>query len=109
MTDATVIPLPMWQRILNNQRFQGLLWNAIKVLGIPALPFVQKWFPGTTVDTIGGDIVLGVPFVVGCAADWYRAHPDNILARAIKVINGGSASAAAVAKVGAAIIAAKPA
>lgn len=99
MTDQTATQIPLWQRVLNNQRFQMFLWNAVKVSGLSALPLVQKWFPGATVDSISGEIIMAIPFVVGMVVDWYRSHPDNILARARKVIVGGTASPAAVAKV----------
>lgn len=90
---------PAWLRVLNNQRFQVLLQNGIKVSGFAALPFVQKWFPGVTPDSLTADVVAWAPFVAGFGIDWWRNHPDNILARAVKVINGGKASPAAVAKV----------
>lgn len=100
--------IPMWQRILNNQRFQMFLGNAIKASGIAAMPFVKKWFPDLSAESITGAIVMGVPFVAGLAIDWYRNHPDNILARAQKVINSGTASAAAVEKVAVAVNDAPP-
>lgn len=110
MSNINSVPtvMPMWQRVTNNQRFLGFAWNAFKVLGVPALPFIQKWFPGATVDSINGEIVLAAPFVVGVFADWWRTHPDNFAARFIKVLNGGKMSPAAVAAVSAAIDNAPP-
>lgn len=99
MSDTNSNTLPLWQRVLNNQRFQMFLGNAIKASGVAALPFVKKWFPDLSAESITGAIIMGVPFFAGLVLDWYRNHPDNILARAQKVINGGTASPAAVAKV----------
>jgi hypothetical protein len=88
-----------YRSVLNNQRFQMALNNAIKVSGVAALPIVQKWCPTCTADSISGDIIMAAPFLIGFAIEWYRNHPDNILARARKVINGGAASPEAVAAI----------
>jgi hypothetical protein len=95
-------------KVFSNQRFQVLLQGAIKASGVAALPFVQKYFPSVTVDSLAGDVIMAGPFVIGLAIDWYRNHPDNILARARAVIDGGAASAGAVAAVAAQAAAADP-
>jgi hypothetical protein len=98
MSSTNVTPQPLWQRFLSNQRVKALLINALTASGAASLPFVHKWFPALTPGDIADYIIGGVPFVVVTVIDWYRNHPDNILARARKVINGGTASPAAVAE-----------
>jgi len=44
-------------------------------------------------------IIEGLPFAIVGIVEWYRNHPDNILARAISVINGGTAKKSSVTAV----------
>ncbi len=96
-------PLPLWQRVLNNQRFIGLSTKALAASGFLTVPLVQHWFPDVTAQSVDGILIEGATFVIGAGIGWYRDHPDNIVARTIKLINGGGASPVAVAALGVAI------
>jgi hypothetical protein len=103
MTDPTQVQPPLWQRVLGNQRFLGLLTKALAASGFLTVPLIQKWFPDVTPQSASGVLIEAASFLIGAGIGWYRDHPDNILARALKQINGGTASPAAVAKIAAAV------
>jgi hypothetical protein len=102
MSDTTT-DQPTWLVIFNkvtsNQRFKVVMENVINASGLVALPWVKKWFPSLTIDSFETYIVIGVPMVIKAVIDWYRNNPNNILARGIQVINGGSAHPSSIAKV----------
>ena len=83
-------------KIVNSQRFLGILTKVIAGSGFLTVPFIHQWFPDVTPQSASGIAVEAISFLIGVGIGWYRDHPDNILARAVKVINGGTASPAAV-------------
>lgn len=98
-TTTATPPLPLWQRVLNNQRFIGLSTKVLAASGFLTVPVVQHWFPDVTAQSADGILIEGATFLIGAGIGWYRDHPDNIAARLIKAINGGSVSPVVVAQV----------
>lgn len=97
MSDIKQVKPPLWQRLLSSERFKNLLLKATIASGFVTVPVIQKWFPGVTPDSFVGIGIEAVSAAVPMFIGWYRDHPDNFLARARKVINGGTASDHAVA------------
>ena len=99
MADTTSPQLPTWQRVIGSQRFMSILSGMLTASGFFGLKVVKAYFPDLNVSELSGDIVVAVPWLANEGIQWYRNHPDNILARARKVIEGGTASPQAVAAV----------
>jgi len=62
---------------------------------------IAAYFGWPTINTSGAAqyIIMGLPLVIEAIYSWWKNHPDNIVARAAKVIAGDNASPAALAKV----------
>lgn len=105
MTDQTSpAPQPLWRRIVTSQQFLGLLTKLLTVSGVPLVAYLQRWFPDLTPTSLSGIVVEALVFLIGAGIGWYRDHPNNILARAAKVIEGSPAvSPTAMAKIDAAL------
>jgi len=109
MSDTNLPKPPWWLRIVNSQRFNVALLGLLKASGLLALPWIHKWFPDVTYESLSATIITALPLAIGVGIDWYRNNPNNILARARKVINGGTASPTAVAATAVTASAAAPA
>jgi hypothetical protein len=96
---TAIAPAPLWQRILNSERFKNWLLKATVASGFLTVPFIHQWFPDVSPQSLDGIAIETISAVVPMAIGWYRDHPDNFLARARRVINGGTASQTAIDKV----------
>ena len=76
-----------------------VLINLLKASGVVTI--IAQWIPGVTPESLGGIIAMALPFAAGVAIDWYRNHPDNFIARAVKLINGDKVSDASKAAIAA--------
>jgi hypothetical protein len=52
---------------------------------------------------VSTDLMIAVPLLAEGAFSWWHNHPDNLIARAVKQINGNTVSPKAVAQVAAAV------
>lgn len=96
MTDQIVSRPPLWLRIINSQRFAMSLTWALSASGVFGLHVFKSRFPDLNPGIGATYIIDGLSFAIPWLINWYRDHPDNFLARARKVINGGTASQSAI-------------
>lgn len=86
---------------IQSQRFKVVLQGLLVSSGFLGLDIVKRLFPGVDPGEVSQQIIIAIPLIINFLIEWYRNHPDNILRRAVKVINGGTAAPAVVATVAA--------
>jgi hypothetical protein len=90
---APVPPDPWWLKLVKDQHTKLALVYVLKLSGLASLPVLQRYFPGLTPDALATYIIAGLPFMAAFIIDWYRNNPNNIIKRALLVLNGPGAAA----------------